>query len=78
MTESSLESDRSSPLRRRHVVRWIGAALGVLVLFALGVVLGAALESNPTNAGSTTFVHTYPPLPTAPLPQTVTLTVTTP
>jgi hypothetical protein len=78
VTESSLESDRSGPLWRRQAVRWIVAALGVLVLFAAGVVLGAALESNPSNAGSTTFVHTYAPLPAAPLPQTVTLTVTSP
>ena len=63
------------PRRRRSSGRWIAAVLGALVIFVLGAALGAALESNPSNGGSHTYVRTYGPLPPAPVPQTVTVTV---
>jgi hypothetical protein len=69
---------REPPRRRRSPATWIAAALGALLIFALGAALGAALESNPSSGGSSTFVRTYAPLPPAPIPQTVTLTVTSP
>jgi hypothetical protein len=75
----SFESRRERPRpRRRGRGRWIVAVLAALVIFALGVALGAALDSNPSSGDGTTFVHTYPPLQPAPVPPTVTLTISTP
>jgi hypothetical protein len=57
---------------RRRIL--IGAA--VLLVFALGVGLGQALDDNPDPAGRQTLIRTLKPLPLAPAArETVTVTV---
>ena len=58
----------------------VGLALlvGGVVVFALGVGFGRALEENPDPGGTITQVRTLRPLPLAPDRETVTVTVTTP
>jgi hypothetical protein len=52
----------------------LGAA--VLVVFALGVGLGQALDDNPQPGGEQTLIRTLQPLPLAPAArETVTVTV---
>jgi hypothetical protein len=49
---------------------------GVLVVFALGIGLGQALNDNPEPGGSQTLIRTLKPLPLAPAARaTVTVTV---
>jgi hypothetical protein len=51
-------------------------AAGFVVVFALGVGLGEALNDAPPGAGTQTLVRTLKPLPLAPAArQTVTVTV---
>jgi hypothetical protein len=74
------------PARRRRRERRTGRRLAVaalvltggIVVFALGVGFGRALEENPEPGGSITQVRTLRPLPLAPARETVTLTVTAP
>jgi hypothetical protein len=73
-----------TPARRRaerRTGRKIGVALLVavagLVIFALGIGLGRAIEENPEPGGTITQVRTLRPLPLAPERETVTVTVTT-
>jgi hypothetical protein len=48
----------------------------VLVVFALGIALGQALNDNPAPGGTQTLVRTLEPLPLAPAArETVTVTV---
>jgi hypothetical protein len=49
-----------------------------VVIFALGIGLGRAIEENPDPGGTITQVRTLRPLPLAPERETVTVTVTTP
>jgi hypothetical protein len=70
---------RRPPPRRRTGRRLATALLllvGAVVVFAVGVGLGRALEENPEPGGSVTQVRTLRPLPIAPSRQTVTVTVT--
>jgi hypothetical protein len=60
--------------RRIAVALLIGIA--GLVIFALGIGLGRALEENPEPGGTITQVRTLRPLPLAPERETVTETVT--
>ena len=56
-------SARRAPRRRRS---WRTAALvavGAVLLFALGVALGLALDDRPVPGGTQTFVRTLEPLP---------------
>jgi hypothetical protein len=77
VTEQFDSSRRHRPPQRRpSPARWIVVVLAALVIFGLGAALGAALESNPSSGGSSTFVRTYPPLSPAPAPKTVTVTAT--
>ena len=72
---------RRPPARRRTGRRLAAAVLllvGGVVVFALGVGFGRALEENPEPGGTITQVRTLRPLPLAPARETVTLTVTTP
>ena len=49
---------------------------GVLLVFALGIGLGQALNDNPEPGGSQTLVRTLKPLPLAPAARaTVTVTI---
>jgi hypothetical protein len=51
-------------------------AAGVLVVFALGIGLGQALNDNPKPGGSQTLVRTLKPLPLTPAARaTVTVTI---
>jgi hypothetical protein len=52
---------------------------GAVVVFALGIALGEALDDNPQPGGTQTLVRTLNPLPLAPAArETVTLTITNP
>ncbi|MDX6485605.1 MAG: hypothetical protein QOF43_758 [Gaiellaceae bacterium] len=58
-------------MRRRLLL-----AAGVLVVFALGIGLGQALNDNPEPGGSQTLIRTLKPLPLAPAArETVTVTI---
>jgi hypothetical protein len=58
------------------VTRRILVAAAVLVVFALGVGLGQALNDNPDPGGRQTLIRTLSPLPLAPAArETVTVTV---
>jgi hypothetical protein len=61
---------RRSPLWRPALV-----ALGALVLLAVGVSIGRALEDGPSPGGTQTSVRTLEPRPLAPAATTVTITV---
>jgi hypothetical protein len=58
------------------VIRWILLAALVLIVFALGIGLGEALNDNPQPGGTQTLIRTLDPLPLAPAArETVTITV---
>ena len=58
------------------MTRRILLGVGVLVVFALGVGLGQALNDNPQPGGKQTLIRTLKPLPLAPAArETVTVTV---
>ena len=58
------------------MIRWILLAVLVLVVFALGIGLGQALNDNPQPGGTQTLIRTLEPLPLAPAArETVTITV---
>jgi hypothetical protein len=58
------------------VTRRLLLAAVVLVVFALGVGLGQALNDNPQAGGRQTLIRTLEPLPLAPAArETVTVTV---
>jgi hypothetical protein len=58
------------------VTRRIVLTAVVLVVFALGVGLGQALNDNPQPGGQQTLIRTLKPLPLAPAArETVTVTV---
>jgi hypothetical protein len=58
------------------VTRRILLAGVVLVVFALGIGLGQALNDNPSPGGRQTLIRTLEPLPLAPAArETVTVTV---
>jgi hypothetical protein len=61
------------PRGRRRTRRPWGLALLLVVIFALGVALGQALEENVRPGGSVTYSRT---LRIDPVPETVTVTVT--
>ena len=64
--------------RGRHVtaVRWIAGIALLAAAFAIRLALGQALNDNPEPDGARTYVRTLKPLPLAPAPRTVTVTVT--
>ncbi|HEY8644929.1 MAG TPA: hypothetical protein VIL77_03525 [Gaiellaceae bacterium] len=58
------------------MIRRILLAVGVLLVFALGIGLGQALNDNPQPGGRQTLIRTLEPLPLAPAArETVTVTV---
>ena len=58
------------------MIRRILLAVGVLLVFALGIGLGQALNDNPQPGGTQTLIRTLEPLPLAPAArETVTVTV---
>lgn len=63
--------------RRRRIPLWRPAVLvaGALLLLALGISIGRALEDGPAPGGTRTLVRTLEPRPLAPAATTVTITV---
>ena len=58
------------------MTRPILLAIAAMVVFALGIGLGQALNDNPSPGGRQTLVRTLQPLPLAPAArETVTVTV---
>ena len=56
--------------------RWILLAIAALVVFAVGIGLGQALNDNPHPGGTQTLIRTLEPLQLAPAArETVTVTV---
>ena len=56
--------------------RWILLAIAALVVFAVGLGLGQALNDNPRPGGTQTLIRTLEPLQLAPAArETVTVTV---
>jgi hypothetical protein len=63
----------------RHMlrrVRWLALALGLAVVFLMGIAFGQALDDGPDPGGITTSVRTLTPLPQQPPARTVTVTET--
>ena len=57
----------------------LAAAAGAVVVFVVGVAVGASLHDNPKPGGTQTLVRTLKPLPLAPAArETVTVTVSNP
>lgn len=56
--------------------RWILLVIAALVVFAVGIGLGQALNDNPQPGGTQTLIRTLEPLQLAPAArETVTVTV---
>ena len=68
-------SDRRRRRRRRRWTTWGLRALGLLVVFAVGLGLGQALDDSSPPEGTQTSVRTITPATLS--PETVTVTVTT-
>jgi len=61
------------------VKKLVAAAVGAVVVFAIGVAVGESLHDNPQPGGTQTLVRTLKPLPLAPAArETVTVTVQNP
>ncbi|MBA2460527.1 MAG: hypothetical protein H0V45_01955 [Actinobacteria bacterium] len=61
--------------RRNRVWRPLLVVAGALLLLALGISIGRALEDGPSPGGTRTSVRTLEPRPLAPAATTVTVTV---
>ena len=68
-------ADRRRRRRRRRWTAWGLRALGLLVVFAVGLALGQALDDSSAPEGTQTSVRTITPATLS--PETVTVTVTT-
>ena len=71
-------STRSRERRQRRILRWALLALLLLLVFAVGVAFGQALDDAPEPGGVTTSVRTLTPLEQERPARTVTVTVTQP
>lgn len=54
---------RRPPRRRSPWPRVVALVAGAVLVFALGVALGLALDDRPVPGGTQTFVRTLEPLP---------------
>lgn len=59
---------RRTPRKRRLWPRVAVVVAGALLVFALGVALGLALDDRPVPGGTQTVVRTLEPLPQQPAP----------
>jgi hypothetical protein len=68
---------RPRPLadRRRHVGTWALRAAALLIVFAIGLAVGQALDDSSPPAGTRTSVRTLEPGTL--IPETITVTVVT-
>lgn len=57
---------RRGARRRRRWPRVLAAVVGAVLLFAVGLALGRALQDRPVPGGTQTFVRTLEPLPQTP------------
>jgi hypothetical protein len=75
----SVGSSRARRRRRSGLLRWLGGFVAAVVLFAVGVAVGQALEDRP-EAGQpvTSFATIQPWTQTNRVTETRTVTVTTP
>jgi hypothetical protein len=63
--------------RRRNPIWWpVLIVAGALVLLAVGISIGRALEDGPAPGGTRTNIRTLEPRPLAPAATTVTVTLT--
>ena len=60
---------------RNPLWRWLLVLAGALLLLAVGISIGRALDDGPAPGGSRTIVRTLEPRPLAPAATTVTVTV---
>jgi len=60
------------------VIRGVVIAVVLAAVFVGGIAVGEAMHDNPSPGGSQTLVRTLRPLPLAPSPETVTVTVQKP
>lgn len=63
MTGLEQPSRRRAPSRRRPWLRLAAVLVGGLVVLAVGIALGMALQDRPTPGGTQTIVRTLEPLP---------------
>ena len=54
---------RRPPRRRSRWPRVAALVVGAVVVFALGIALGLALDDRPVPGGTQTFVRTLEPVP---------------
>lgn len=63
MTSDATRLARRQATRRRSWPRVAVVVAGAVMLFALGVALGLALDDRPIGGGTVTYVRTLEPLP---------------
>ena len=63
MTELDLRPRRRATRSRRRPLKLVLVILAGLLLFAVGVAFGKALNDRPTPGGTQTYVRTLEPLP---------------
>jgi hypothetical protein len=54
-------TERRPARRRRHPLRWLAGVALAVVIFALGIALGAALKDNPKPNLTVTTTKTFTP-----------------
>ena len=59
---------RRTPRKRRVWPRVAALVVGAVLVFALGVAFGLALDDRPVPGGTETIVRTLEPLPQQPAP----------
>ena len=63
MTTNATRLARRQAMRRRNWPRVAVMVAGAILLFAVGVALGLALDDRPVGGGTVTYVRTLEPLP---------------
>ena len=63
MTTDATRLARRQSMRRRNWPRFALVVAGAVMLFALGLALGLALDDRPVGGGTVTYVRTLEPLP---------------